>query len=184
MISCISSLSSISKGLLAGNFLMSKAGKQAMQWILGFVTSLQIIAYLPLMAVVMPANVVAFYKILVPLVTMDFIDDHHIEYFFTFDTNDTLKYENPTLDQAVEMGYETHNSLQNLKTVGLMIVIYHIKMAIYPCLSYKCCQNNQVCGKCVESWQIGFSRKLFYTEIIVLLLIGYFEIVISGYFTW
>ena len=97
-----------------------------MQWILGFVTSLQIIVHLPLMAVVMPANVIVFYKILIPIVTMDFIDDSYIEAIFTFDENKEAKYESPTADQVVELGYETHNALHNLKTVGFLILIWHV----------------------------------------------------------
>jgi len=49
------------------------------------VNSLQIIVHLPLLAVIMPANVVAVYQILIPIATFDFIPSEFFDAFFTFD---------------------------------------------------------------------------------------------------
>ena len=83
---------------------------------------------------------------------MDFIDDTYIEAVFTFDESTESKYESITLDQGVKLGYETHNALLNLKTVGILIIIWHIKIAIYPCLGKAWCKDSK-CGLYVKMWQ-------------------------------
>ena len=57
----------------------------SLQFIIGMVNSLQIIVHLPLLAVIMPANVVAVYQVLIPIATFDFIPGEFYDAFFTFD---------------------------------------------------------------------------------------------------
>lgn len=169
------------EGLLASNFLMNKLGKKALQFILGMLSSLQVIFYLPLMAVVMPSNVVACFKILVPFATMDFVDTSFFNKLFTFDQN--YHNDDKTHDQAVEMGYKHHNSLLNLRTFGLVTIMYHIKVFLYPILGLQCWKSTPISAK-IKALKLSWSRKMFFTEILSLLFIGHFELLISGYFTW
>ena len=78
---------------------------------------------------ILPGNVCAVFKILIPIVTFDLLDSESTtEKILEFDSErqSALK---PTLrDSIIEMGYETHNSLMNLGSVFLFIVIYFVAL--------------------------------------------------------
>ena len=75
-----------------------------------------------------------------------------------------------------DLGYKTHNSILNLKTLFFMMAIYLIRVIfiIFLFLIHKCS------GKKPKFYS-GEVERLFFNEMLTLSLEGYFELVISGY---
>ena len=95
--------------------------------ILGVIRNLQIIIHLPMFNTILPGNVCAVFKILIPIVTFDFLDSESTtEKVLEFDSKSQLALLPTLRDSIIEMGYETHNSLKNLGSVFLFIVIYFV----------------------------------------------------------
>ena len=80
----------------------------------------------------------------------------------------------------MELSYDTHNALLNLNTIGLAIFIYHLKLLILPLILRPCSNKYPRFKKYYDSWVYS----MLFTEILVLLLVGYFELLISGYLVW
>ena len=75
------------------------------------------------------------------------------------------------------MGYENHNALTNLNTIGVLIMIWHIKIMLTMCLCKPLSKNHSRCASCYES----YINSLVFAEIIFLCIEGYFEMLIAGY---
>jgi len=84
----------------------------------------------------MPANVMAVYRVLIPIATFDFIPEGFFNMFFTFDKIELKYHDKNVSDQAVEMGYEYTNSLKNLNTIGVLIFLFHAWILIM----FACCK--------------------------------------------
>ena len=88
--------------IIKGLFLLSLATSYflsgSLQFIIGMVNSLQILVHLPLLSVIMPANVIAVYSVLIPIATFDFIPSEFYDLFFTFDEASYSEHEEQVAD--------------------------------------------------------------------------------------
>lgn len=81
----------------------------------------------------MPANVSFFLSMLLPLVMFDILDivedtiyDPTLLFTFAEDKNELDT--NLFTDQMVDLGYETHNSILNTRTLFFTIMFYFIRV--------------------------------------------------------
>ena len=72
-----------------------------------------------------------------------------------------------------DLGYLTHNSIINLKTIFWTIVLYLIRIAIVCSLYLLKARKSKYYSKDI--------KNLFYNELIVLSIQGYLELLICGY---
>lgn len=169
------------KVLVKGLFLISLALSYflsgSLQFIIGMVNSLQILVHLPLLNVIMPANVVAVYQVLIPIATFDFIPSEFYDAFFTFDDAGQAGHDMQVADQAKELGYDNHNAMQNLNTIGVLVFVFHIKILIMMAVCKPLSRKTPKCAKCYDV----YLNSLIFTEIILLCVEGYFELLIAGY---
>lgn len=84
----------------------------------GFINTLQLILYLPMLNVYFPKNVKLFYSILLPLANADIIPPE-ISTMHVFEISDDL--DNPYNDILEEMGYETHNVILNMGSLFIYL---------------------------------------------------------------
>jgi hypothetical protein len=63
---------------LVGSIIMNIMIKGAMHLFLGMINNLQVIVHIPMLNVVIPANVMQIYKIILPLVMFDILEDMQI----------------------------------------------------------------------------------------------------------
>lgn len=113
------------------NFLLSS--ESTMDYYVGMIQTLQIIAHFPLLRILMPANVSFFLSMLLPLVMFDILDivedtiyDPTLLFTFAEDKNELDT--NLFTDQMVDLGYETHNSILNTRTLFFTIMFYFIRV--------------------------------------------------------
>jgi hypothetical protein len=128
----------------------------------------------------MPANVMAVYQVLIPIATFDFIPEGFFNMFFDFDLIELKHHDKNVSDQAVEMGYEYTNSLKNLNSVGVLIFMFHVWIMIM----FSCCKPLSYKTKHCKSCYDFFFKLLIFTQIILLMIEGYFEMLIAGYLNY
>ena len=72
-----------------------------------------------------PPNVASIFKIILPLITYDMLADYiSPEDFFDFDIGSQIALKPMLKDNFIQMGYETHNSILNLGSSSILIMIY------------------------------------------------------------
>jgi hypothetical protein len=79
----------------------------------------------------MPAIVSGFFELILPILLFDIVDDNILGLLFNFDepAQEIIKYR--ILDQMKDLGYENHNSIQNMGSLGLLCYIYLIRVALF-----------------------------------------------------
>lgn len=111
------------KGSLLGSFFLNLLITGSLSKLLGFITSLQLILHLPLMAIPIPPNVITMFEILIPVVMFDVLEG--IDFFENlFDSDE----EADVLDQMKQIGYETSNTIKNLGTLYVLMLVYFLKL--------------------------------------------------------
>ena len=79
-----------------------------------------------------PANVSAFFKVLLPIATYDVVSsDLSTELIFDFDYDAQEVNSAHIKDQMADLGYYTTNSLLCLETIGPMILLYYAKVIVF-----------------------------------------------------
>ena len=130
------------------------------------------IIHLPIMTVVVPANVSKFFKIMCPIATYDIIgSDLTTEKIFTFDFTRQLKNsEDIVTDQLTDLGYKTTNCLLCLETIGPLILIYYINVALWWFILDTIVKRDRCARKCLPIKYLHdiLRKKLFFEEFIIL----------------
>mmetsp|Transcript_23187 Transcript_23187/g.35886 ORF Transcript_23187/g.35886 Transcript_23187/m.35886 type:complete len:134 (+) Transcript_23187:3022-3423(+) len=80
------------------------------------------------------------------------------------------------MDQMVDLGYETHNSLLNLGSLAIFTFIYTLRVAFFLLL----CASS-FCTNRFQEKRRSLSQTLFFGEILAILIEAYFEFLLSGY---
>lgn len=142
---------------------------------INFIRSLQMIIHLPMLMIIIPSNMSAFFSKLIPIVTFDILDsDWTTALVFEFDEDMHEKLEPSIFDQMETLGYETNNSLMNLGSLAIFSLLYYVRLFIL-----------------LFVWmlsRIPFFKRYFdklykdliFTEILAISTEGYFEFLISG----
>jgi len=77
------------------------------------------------------------------------------------------------------MGYDTYNSILNLSFLGLLFFIYVLRILFLFVLIIW----NLINDKClyIKTYKENLKRKLIFKELLVCIIEGYFELLISCY---
>ena len=161
---------------LVGTFVVNLVFQGAMSYLVSFINSLQFLIHLPLFNIVIPGNVNHFFKILVPVVQFDIIDSSwSTEKIFEFDEEDLEEKSQDISDQTKDLGYETHNSVLNLGSIGIFSFLYFMKIGLVL-LPLKLMRKHKVANALYQK----LLTFMIFSEILELNFDGYFEIMIAG----
>ena len=131
------------------------------------------IIHLPMLMIIIPANVSAFFSKLIPIVTFDILDSSWTtEIIFEFDEMLHDKLEPEIFDQMETLGYETHNALLNLGSMSIFSFIYYIRLLILFLVLRPI--------TCLQEYKKSLYKILIFGEILSISVEGYFEFLISG----
>ena len=131
------------------------------------------IIHLPMITIVLPANVSAFFSILIPIATFDVFDSGWTtELIFKFDKKMHETLEPEIFDQIETLGYETHNALLNLGSLAIFSSTYLIRLLFL----FLVLRNIP----CLEDYKARLYKMLIYGEILSICFEGYFEFLITG----
>ena len=90
------------------------------------------IVHLPMLSIMMPANVSGFFSIILPIVTFDIIDpEWSTELLFDFDEPGQERLNIHILDQMQDLGYDSHNSMLNLGSLALFSFVYYVRLFMF-----------------------------------------------------
>ena len=118
------------------------------------------------------------FGLLVEVVMFDILDPAWTtEIVLKFDTIQQLSLQDEMpIDQWIDLGYENHNALLNLGSLAIFSYIYLIRVIFYFFVSLYVRFTKRG-----ADYQKNLKEKLFYGEILAILLEAYFEFLISGY---
>ena len=98
-----------------------------MEHFIVMINSLQIAIHLPMLNTVLPANVILFFDRMLPIVMFDIVKDEwkvNPSDYLEFDEENNELIDDPRFPQQMaNIGYETHNFLQNIGSLQLFIGI-------------------------------------------------------------
>lgn len=73
------------------------------------------IVHLPMLRIIVPANVAMMLEIVIPIAMFDLLDDFDWDELrrvgITFNNDEQAKLEDKMFDQIQDIGYESHNSI-------------------------------------------------------------------------
>ena len=77
------------------------------------------------------------------------------------------------------MGYTTHNSILNLSSIGLIFMVYFIRLMVLALLI----AYTKMTNKCrlIHKYKSNLQNALLFNELINLLIEGCFEFLIAGF---
>ena len=131
--------------------------------------------HLPLLNILMPANVNSFLQVLVPVVQFDILDSSWTtEYIFEFDEDYLEETSEGIPDQTKNLGYETHNAVLNLGSIGIFSFLYYAKFA-FLLAPMKLLRRFKYCDSLLKK----LVSTMIFSEILELNFDGYLEIIIS-----
>ena len=67
------------------NLLIGLLLNNVLQYLVMFLNSLQMIIHLPMLQIIVPANVSGFFSLILPILTFDILDKEYLELFIDFD---------------------------------------------------------------------------------------------------
>lgn len=171
-------LGSTLQGILIGTFVMNTAFPGAASLLVSWINSLQILIHLPMLYIIIPANVSQFFGVIIPIVTFDVLDPEYTTMLvLDFDEDRQEELNIKILDQMEDLGYDSHNSILNLGSLAIFTVIYFVKVILYFIILKPYVRFS---GR-GASFQQSLQDSLFFGEIIFLTLESYFEFLIAGY---
>jgi len=102
--------------MLSFNLAINTVLKGSMVFMVSMINALQFIFHLPIMSIVFPANIMGFFRTMIPVVMFDVLSDlPYLEDLFT--ESDATAEQNNIREQVFDLGYSSHNPLLNLKTL-------------------------------------------------------------------
>ena len=119
---------------------------------------------MPLYRIVFPGNVSAFFEMTLLLALFDFLEN-----FAPWDDTEGLfdeEAEFEVLPQIENIGYESHNTIQNLNTVAVVMVLLSIRVLfalICRCFKRICCCGNECLQKTYNYLMDGVFMNLVNT---------------------
>ena len=147
-----------------------------MNLLIPFINSLQIVIHLPLLNTLLPGNVVMFFQFLYPIVTFDVLQpEWSTELIFEFDEEMQEELEDTRSDQISDLGYESHNSVLNLGSIGVALCLYILQLFIVFIL-LKPFTDKETVNELYSSRK----DKLIFGDLLTISLEGYMELLISG----
>ena len=97
------------------------------------------------------------------------------EKIFEFDEEDLEEKSQDISDQTKDLGYETHNSVLNLGSIGIFSFLYFVKIGLLL-LPLNLMRRHKVANALYQK----LLTFMIFSEILELNFDGYFEIMIAG----
>mmetsp|Transcript_19666 Transcript_19666/g.30385 ORF Transcript_19666/g.30385 Transcript_19666/m.30385 type:complete len:124 (+) Transcript_19666:5133-5504(+) len=114
------------QSIMATNFLLSPLISLSLNFLWGMINCVQIIVYIPLFSIVIPANLNMLMSALITIATFDVIpgiEDMQDKMFnFIYSTEDQL-----THSGYLELGFETRNFVMNTGSLFFFSIFFLIK---------------------------------------------------------
>lgn len=155
-------------------------GTNSMEHFIVMINSLQIVIHLPIYNVLLPSNVILFFKKLIPIVMFDIIkDDWNLNPidFMELDEEGGELMDDPRFPrQMANIGYESHNFLQNIGSLQIFIMLYFMRLMLVAVLKVWI----KLTGRGKDFYEKQFKR-VFFSDLILLFIEGYIEFCIGGY---
>ena len=129
----------------------------------------------------MPGNVNSFLAILVPLVQFDILDSSWTtEKILEVDEEDLEERSSDIPDQTKNLGFDTHNSVLNLGSIGIFSFLYYTKLAVVlvPVFLFS------KISKMGQSLVGKLTAYMIFTEILEINFDGFLEMIIAGALSW
>mmetsp|Transcript_25612 Transcript_25612/g.39409 ORF Transcript_25612/g.39409 Transcript_25612/m.39409 type:complete len:360 (-) Transcript_25612:1793-2872(-) len=184
------------KGSMASTFALNLVMAGSLSLLLGMINSLQLIVYLPILSFVFPANAMMLFKVLIPIVTFDILENYEevlcvfISFFgfssssseaaseTTWDGPDEAESEDTSTipDQMQNLGFDSYDPFANLGTLGLMTGLYFVKVVVYLLVLWPVQRIFKM--KKSGSWISTLGDSLFFSEIILIFIEGYIEFIV------
>ena len=127
-------------------------------------------------AIVLPAIVSTAYKPLIEIVTFDVLDSEFFQQRFSFDEKMQSDLRKSLRDSIADMGYETHNSIFNLGSVTIFIMMYLFSLIVLLGQYL----FNRYTQKGEREFKYTYSTLIF-SSLITILTEPYMELLISAY---
>lgn len=117
--------------MMVFNILFS--GTESMDHYVLMINSLQIAMHVPLFSTALPGNVILYLGKTIPIVMFDIIKEEWIinptNHFKFDDENNQLRTDDPRFAAQIgDIGYDTHNFLNNVGSVYIFFTIYLIRV--------------------------------------------------------
>ena len=139
----------------------------------GFINTLQMILYLPMLEVNFPANVKFMYSILLSVASLDLIpSEYTTQLVFDF----SVDLDKPYSNILEELGYETHNSILNLGSIFTYFVVFVVGIVFIYVIKISGIQKNWI----IKLYKV-IKNLLIFNGFILLFMEGCMEVVISAY---
>jgi hypothetical protein len=162
---------------LVATFLVNIVFQGAMSYLVSFINSLQMIIHLPLLQIIVPGNVNNFFKILMPIVNFEILDSSWTtELLFKFDFEDLEENSKDILDQTRDLGYDSHNTVLNMGSLGIYSFLYFAKVLFVLIPIKLFLMLTGIGNKIFEK----LCAYLFFSELLEIIMDGYFEIIIAS----
>ena len=159
---------------------MAASGTNSMEHFIVMINSLQIAIHLPILNVLLPSNVVMFFEKLLPIVMFDIIKDEwriNPSDFLQYDEENNGLIDNPKFPrQMANIGYDTHNFLQNVGSLQIFLLVYFLRILFT--LTLKVVNLLTGAGSELLKKQL---KRIFFTDLILIFIEGYMEFLIAGY---
>lgn len=148
---------------------------------LAMVRSLQMIVHLPMMQVIVPANVATMFRIIIPIAMFDLLDDFEWDLLpLHWKTEEQEQLLSRVLDQMEDIGYESHNGIINLSMLFVAILLYFARLILLLLVALLALMTRSCCS-CMVSLRDKLLDGLFFNSLIALSIEGYMEFLISGF---
>lgn len=106
---------------MIGTFLLNFVFAVAFTFMVQWIHSMQMIIHLPMMRIPVPSNASSYFQTIVPVITFDVMpSDYTTELFLEFDSHSQDQIRDNILGQMQDLGYENHNLLQILGSLGVV----------------------------------------------------------------
>ena len=170
------------KSMMLISFLVNLIMSGAMGYMVAWINALQMILHLPMLLILIPANVAAFFSIILPVVQFDLLDpDWTTNLVFEFDDEPEEVFEesfgSKVFDQMKDLGYETHNSMQLLGSLFIFSLLWFVRSLLF----FPVVKLFVRLTKKGQQYHDKLRDTLFYGEIIIISVESYIELLIAGY---
>ena len=150
-----------------------------MKYMFSLIRALQMILFLPLHMISIPANVSMVFQIIFPIALFDIFETYNpVSSIFEFDlVSQELNVQKYMRSQVQQLGYGSFNSLDVMGSVTIFCAFYLFRVCLVPFLALVSSKF-----KPLKRWFRALQRRLFFRDIHILLLEAYIEFVIAFYF--
>lgn len=114
-------------------FILNLVLTGGFEYFIMMIRVLQMTLHLPMLQILVPANVIMVFQVIITIAMFDILENDYgigLELFMNFDDKGQEEISIDIRDQIKDMGYGSHNTINNLSTLAILIVLYFFKLII------------------------------------------------------